>query len=577
MEREGSGTVINARATPRTRASGLLARVFVDTDDHELVQRRLGLLYGVLGGIIATLFAVAFVAVAFVAPKRLLDVHTSLPKVVHVLSTLILFGAWWMCRGKLRSRLLLSLVDAFALFKVMVLVGVVIVFAPPTLGAEALALGPFLLIVMLRAAIVPSPPRWTLFVTALASLPVPVGMMLVAKDRDFGTVGVLPAPILPLMGLVWSATGTFAAWLISRVVYGLRLDVRNAMKLGQYTLEEKIGEGGMGVVWRARHALLRRPTAIKLLSPDRTDDASVKRFEREVQITSSLTHPNTVAIYDFGRTRSGVFYYAMELLDGVTLQELVEEDGPQPPARVVHILVQVANALAEAHDVGLVHRDVKPANVFLCERGGMPDFAKVLDFGLVKDQGHPDPGLSTANAIAGTPLYMSPESITNPDGIDGRVDLYALGAVAYWLLAGRPPFEGANLVEICSHHLHSTPKSPAEASGLPIPPPLDALVLRCLAKRAEDRPPSAHALAAELEGMRGVCGRWEADDARAWWQAHPARPNGLSRNDDGVDPAKSTYPAEAAQERTGGGANAPAHPRRDARELRGSAPEKAAT
>ncbi len=546
VDREGLGTVVTSKSAPGTTPSGRVARVFADTDDHEHVQRRLGLLYGVLGAIIAFFFLVGAIAVAVAKPSMLVDVHTSVPKLVHAFAWILLVSAWWVCRGPLRPRWLLSLIDVGAMLKIMSLVAIIVVFAPAEMRAEAIVIGPFLLVVMLRAAIVPSPPRWTLLVTGLASIPVPIGMVVAMMRRSFAPMGMMPAEALPLMGAAWSMVGIFAAWTISRVVYGLRSEVKQATRLGQYTLEEKIGEGGMGVVWRARHALLRRPTAIKLLSPDRTDSASVRRFEREVQITSSLTHPNTVAIFDFGHTREGVFYYAMELLDGVTLQELVEQDGPQPPARVVYLLTQVASALAEAHDVGLVHRDVKPANVFVCERGGMPDFAKVLDFGLVKDQGHPDPALSTANAIAGTPLYMAPESILHPDGIDGRVDLYALGGVAYWLLTGRAPFDGANLVEICSHHLHSTPIAPSEVLGRAVPRELEDVVLRCLAKKPEERPATAHALAAELRAIQAACGKWEVDDARAWWAAHPPRSSTIPRNGFGSREPTSVAAADPA-------------------------------
>jgi len=210
-------------------------------------------------------------------------------------------------------------------------------------------------------------------------------------------------------------------------------------RLGQYTLERKIGAGGMGIVYRASHAMLRRPTAIKLLPPDRAGEASIARFEREVQMTAQLSHPNTVAIYDYGRTPEGVFYYAMEYLDGINLEDLVRTYGAQPAGRVLAILDQVCGALAEAHERGLVHRDIKPANIILTERGGEPDVAKVVDFGLVKPIVTDDPRLtmSMPGVMTGTPLYLSPESLTSPESGDPRSDLYALGAVGCAVAANR--------------------------------------------------------------------------------------------------------------------------------------------
>ena len=224
--------------------------------------------------------------------------------------------------------------------------------------------------------------------------------------------------------------------MTSQVIYGLRAQVVEAERMGQYVLEKR-RRSGMGTVYLARHALLRRPTAIKLLPADKAGAETISRFEREVQNTSMLSHPNTVAIFDYGRTPEGVFYYAMEYLEGVDLQRLVERFGPQSPARVVHILAQICGALAEAHARGLVHRDVKPANAILCERGGVPDTGKVVDFGLVKDMGTrarspagSDAALQTdINTIVGTPADLAPEAIASPDEVDARSEIYAIGAV----------------------------------------------------------------------------------------------------------------------------------------------------
>lgn len=338
-----------------------------------------------------------------------------------------------------------------------------------------------------------------------------------------------PAPFIPtelaspLQGvldtLLWSTAGAALATVASKVIYGLQEKAIEARQLGQYTLEQKIGEGGMGEIFRARHAMLRRPTAIKLMTGDNSE-AALRRFEREVQLTARLTHPNTISIYDYGRTPDGRFYYAMELLDGMTLEELVARWGPQPPNRVIAILLQVCGALREAHGVALIHRDIKPANIYLCTRGGLHDVVKVLDFGLVREF-RSDGSVTRSNIdlIVGTPLYLSPEAILRPAEVDARADIYALGAVAYLLLSGHPPFAGKTLVELCSHHLHSQPL-PLSERGTGVPADLERVVLACLAKEPAARPESAASLAELLRACQGA-GTWSEADAERWWSAVP--------------------------------------------------------
>jgi hypothetical protein len=314
------------------------------------------------------------------------------------------------------------------------------------------------------------------------------------------------------------AAGIVVTWLLRRA---LRRSVGAAMararRLGQYQLREQIGSGGMGRVYRAWHVLLRRPTAIKLLHGGRSDPVAQRRFEREVRLTSQLTHPNTIAIFDYGHTPDGVFYYAMEYLDGVDLQRLVEATGPLPPSRVIHILRQACESLAEAHALGLIHRDVKPANLILCERGRRLDVVKVLDFGLVKDLVHVDVDLTNPHAVAGTPLYTSPEALTDPEQVGPASDLYALGAVAYFLLTGRTVFEGRVAVAVWAQHVNAQPLPPStHVAG--IPADVEAIVLRCLAKAPEDRPASAEALGQALAACADA-ERWTQDDARRWWEA----------------------------------------------------------
>jgi eukaryotic-like serine/threonine-protein kinase len=366
------------------------------------------------------------------------------------------------------------------------------------------------LLVVTRAAIIPSTSRRTAALSALAFVPGLALAWVRVRSPAFAT----PQP--PLLRVVGQAAlSVIAAALVTQVIYRLRRQVRAAMALGQYTLEEKIGEGGMGVVYRARHGMLRRRTAIKLLRPDRSGLASIQRFEREVRLASMLTHPNTVAIYDYGRTPDGFFYYAMELLDGIDLQRLVELDGPQRPERVAHVLTQVCGALQEAHDAGLVHRDIKPANILVCRRGGVFDVAKVVDFGLVKSLGE-DSSISSTGLIAGTPLYLSPEAITAPDEVDAKSDLYALGAVGYFMLTGKPMFEGHAVLALCAHHIETVPEPPSRRLGRAIPADLERVLLQCLEKNPRARPASARAVALSLAPVHG----WTQTDGAAWWERH---------------------------------------------------------
>jgi serine/threonine-protein kinase len=255
------------------------------------------------------------------------------------------------------------------------------------------------------------------------------------------------------------------------------------------------------------------------LVSERAGERAIMRFEREVRLTARLTHPNTVTIYDYGRTPEGLFYYAMELLDGIDLEELVRRNGPLPPARACHILLQVAGALAEAHTIGLIHRDVKPANIMLCRQIGRTDIAKLLDFGLVRELDSVDKTRSDIRTLTGTPLYMSPEAIINPHEVDGRADLYALAAVGYFLLVGAPVFEGRTVVEVCGLHLHAEPVAPSQRLGRPLPGGLESVILRGLAKKPEDRFPSAEAFARELNmASEGVS--WTPEEAQAWWATH---------------------------------------------------------
>ncbi len=322
--------------------------------------------------------------------------------------------------------------------------------------------------------------------------------------------------------LLW---GVFALLLLmagglviaSGFVRQLRERVSEAKQLGQYKLEKRIGGGGMGSVYRASHSFLRRPTAVKLLRTERASKESIARFEREVKNTSRLTHPNTVAIYDYGRTPDGIFYYAMEYLEGINLDQLVQIDGALPEGRVLFIMKQACASLAEAHENGLVHRDVKPSNIMLCDRGGLYDFVKVLDFGLVRDTEKKDSlAVTKTSGITGTPLFLSPEGIRNPSGVGPAADIYAIGAVCYYLLTGDHVFMGQTALDVCNHHLNTMPDPPSTRTDKPITPDFEKLVLQCLAKEPRDRPADAGRLRRSLKQLEGVS-RWTPEDAAKWW------------------------------------------------------------
>ncbi len=341
-------------------------------------------------------------------------------------------------------------------------------------------------------------------------------MFAAEPGRVFGTglpwgVFILGIGTSLLVGGVVSAVRT-----ISR----LRKAVIRARTVGAYTLIEKISEGGMGVVYKARHAMLRRPTALKILAPGRGGEAELRRFEREVQLTSRLTHPNTIVIFDYGRTPEETFYYAMEYLDGITLDELVKVHGPQPAGRVVRIMEQVCGALAEAHGIGLIHRDVKPANIMLCHRGGLPDVAKVLDFGLVKEM-NVDTGVSESGTSYGTPLYLAPENISHPNSIDHRVDIYAVGLVMYFLVSGQKAVTGTAIAEVLHQHLDVAPEKPSYWLGRPVPQALETLIMACLEKDPALRPATAVELQRKLLDLLDMPG-WTDADAEAWWAARRA-------------------------------------------------------
>jgi serine/threonine-protein kinase len=390
-------------------------------------------------------------------------------------------------------------------------------------GRSVVTFGPAHVMMLAYPLIVPMPPRRALAGAIAAAAMVPLSLATLAA---LGRAPLPPASYVgPTMVALYCAAFAIAG---SRVVHRLSKEVVAAREIGSYRLETLLGKGGMGEVWRANHRLLARPAAIKLIRQDvvASDPAAqtqvLARFEREAQVTASLRCPHTIALYDFGVADDGAFYYVMELLDGLDAQALVERFGPLPAERAVYLMRQICESLAEAHDAHLVHRDIKPSNIFVCRYGRDVDFVKVLDFGLVKPRASAATTgslESVAHVVRGTPAFMAPEQIMGDRELDARADVYAAGCVAFWLLTGQSVFTGATTMETLLKHVRDEPPAPSQRSELPIPPALDSLVLRCLAKDPAGRPASADQLAQALARVP-FTRPWTREDAADWWARH---------------------------------------------------------
>ena len=452
------------------------------------------------------------------------------PSVVSIVVALIVAASTWSRRVPVGTALTLGLV-----FEVVGSFGIAIaqygdptlyVQSPPWAGLSWVAVW-----TLAYTVIVPSPPRKALIAAliSVSSVPIVVGVG--------GAYGADLPPINPLwfffVLVLPYLLVVLIAYVGAHVVYGLGVEITRARELGSYRLEERLGAGGMGEVWRARHRLLARPAAIKLMRPEMFGGSSLERqaelqarFEREAQATASLRSPHTIELYDFGVSDDGAFYYVMELLDGFNLDTLVEKFGPVPEERAAHLLMQVCHSLAEAHEAGLVHRDIKPANVYVCRHGREVDFVKVLDFGLVKShgpEGATEVNLTRDHAVGGTPAFMAPEQVMSDRPLDGRSDIYSVGCLAYWLVTAQLVFTGRTAIEIMMHHAKTLPVAPSARTEVAISKRFDAVVLACLEKDPNARPATADALAAELAGI-GMAA-WTLEKRLKWWDAHhPARP-----------------------------------------------------
>ena len=373
-------------------------------------------------------------------------------------------------------------------------------------------------VIVLFPLVMPGPPRRMLAAAVVAALTSPLGLYLLGRWGK-----VQPSGDDYFRSIIGPALAVGFAYWGARVIYRLGREVAAARELGSYRLVERLGQGGMGEVWRADHRMLARPAAIKLIRPSAggISPDMQHRFEQEAQAIAQLRSPHTVELFDFGVAENGAFYYVMELLDGLDAEALVRRFGPIPPGRAIHLVRQVCHSLTEAQACGLVHRDIKPANVFLCRYGQDFDFVKVLDFGLVKaldGGGEGRAGLTAENMVQGTPAFIAPEQALG-DPVDGRADIYATGCVAYWLLTGEYVFTADTPLGIVLNHINTPPIAPSARAAQTIPSALDSLILSCLAKDPSARPQTARELSGRLAEI-GDADPWTEESARVWWERY---------------------------------------------------------
>jgi len=533
---------------------------------HGLIFRRVRLLFAIGAASSLLLFVIDNFAVpyrAFVSPIEAWRTELWLLHGVSYAAALLV-----VLSGRLSSSWLLGLAMWVTVFNVVLLITGLALLEPgrePHLGISLL-LFTFAAFIPCRIA-----QAWLSGIAA-ASVPLIYGAtyMLVPEISVFWADR--GGPVAQGSALAFNTAGTFIVAIVSvavsRTLYQMRKTAMKAERLGNYIIDRELGVGGMGQVYVAHHALMRRPTAVKVIRGDQADQqGALQRFEQEVQLSAGLTHPNTITIFDYGRTPDDTFYYAMEYLAGMDLQELVKRFGPLSAARVAFILRQALGSLAEAHSRGIIHRDIKPSNIFLTQRGGLFDFVKVLDFGLAKKivaEGAAE--LTKTGMLFGTPRYIAPETVYGTEKADHRSDLYNLGGVAYWMLTGQPPFATENSVELIVDHVKTVPTPPSELSEVPIPPELDALVMRLLEKKPEDRFRSAGEVEAALDEVE-FSNPWSQALARAWWELHAPseelgcdspRPEDCEMGEEAPFVAPDLAAIEARSELVGAGA-APEH------------------
>ncbi len=479
---------------------------------------------------ITLMFGNAIALVLDLALAKIAEPDSFVLRVCTHSSTLVVAGAMvaLVRSGRIPARRLLQL--GFG-FEVLVGLGLILpLFFADLPPPETIARAPWIVVwISIFPLVVPAHPARHLVAALVTASTLPAAY---AVSRGMGWP---PFPegrhLLFTFAPVYVAAFLSAvpAWLCYRMARDMSDAQREIRRLGSYALIERLGAGGMGEVWRAEHAMLKRPAAVKLITTaklrgEEERAAAIARFEREALATSNLESPHTIRLFDFGTTGDGSLYYAMELLRGVDLEQLVERHGVVSPARAVALLLQAAESLEEAHEVGLVHRDIKPANIVAARLGRTYDFVKVLDFGLVAtlaaDERREDRSrLTQEGYVVGTVTYMAPETCEGDRAADARVDVYALGCVAYWLLAGRVVFDHPSSMKVLYMHVNETPVPLSEAAPQEVPAELERLVMECLAKDPDDRPANGGELARKLRAL-DLAGRWTADEAETWWRMH---------------------------------------------------------
>lgn len=521
-------------ASPASVTRPLIARGLDTSGGSDFVRERLALLGKTIFLLSFGFYVLLTASMVVVGGAHFVEVVIAPVAMWHLCATSGMGLLWLFATRRKISVVALATLDAFCVIAGCTFLALMTWDDPGQILQALLAVT---VTIMLRAILVPSRPPRTMLVSAASFVPTIIVCIVHHHPTDFvpGFSPTYQKLHLVLNTVAWSVLGTTLATVTSRVTYGLRRQVAEVSELGQYILEEKIGAGGMGEVWRARHRLLIRPAAIKLIrsralgAMSNDPELLMRRFEREARATAALKSPHTVQLYDFGATEDGSLYYVMELLEGLDLDTLVRRHGPLPAERAIYILRQVCASLSDAHANGLVHRDIKPANIVISRVGATYDFVKVLDFGLVKLGGAQRTDddavkLTADGSTSGTPGFMAPEVVLGAAESDHRVDLYSLGCVAYWLLTGKLVFEGDNAMQVMVSHARTPAPRPSLRVELPIPTLLEDLVMECLEKEPGSRPSSAEIMRERL-GIVPVTEPWTAERAGHWWETH--RPSAM--------------------------------------------------